>query len=86
MLFRTDTITKYKKHLSKEDRLRILQNAIDDLELTQEPISNYYEFGQVLGSGKFGVVREARSIGNKLMIIPFSQPWVQSSSKNHKIG
>lgn len=60
---KTQDITKYKTKLSGDDRLRIIQNAIEDLELTTEPIKSYYKMGEVLGAGKFGVVKIAYSIG-----------------------
>jgi len=34
---------------------------MNDLNITDEPIRNYYVLEEVIGSGKYGVVRKAHS-------------------------
>lgn len=59
---KTDTLTKYT--CTTDQRLDIIQNAIEDLELTEEPIDKYYKMDKVLGAGKYGVVKKGHSIAN----------------------
>ena len=54
--------------MTGNDRLNIIQNAIEDLELTEEPIKKYYKLDKVLGAGKYGVVKLGYS---KSMIVKF---------------
>ena len=37
----------------------ILNEALDLLNITKEPIEKYFEMGEAIGKGKFGVVKEA---------------------------
>lgn len=50
-----------KMSLNKVD---VIQDAMKDLNITEEPIENYYEIDKVLGSGKYGVVKKGYSILN----------------------
>ena len=54
---KTVKISKNKTKFTGDDRLEIIQNAIEDLELTEEPIKKFYTIDKVLGAGKFGVVK-----------------------------
>lgn len=42
----------------------ILRDAIGELGLTEEPITNYYTLDNIMGSGKYGVVRKGTSLKN----------------------
>lgn len=53
---------KHKR--GRKDTMDILREAIGELNLTEEPITNFYEMGKILGSGKYGVVRKGTSIKN----------------------
>jgi len=48
----------------KVDSIDILREITGDLGITEEPISNYYSLGKILGSGKYGVVRQGISLKN----------------------
>lgn len=50
--------------MERTHKLDILNEALSDLGLTKEPIENYYTIGEVMGAGKYGVVKEGRSITN----------------------
>lgn len=50
--------------MEQNSRLDILNDALADLGLTKEPISNYYTFGEVIGAGKYGVVKHGKKINN----------------------
>lgn len=44
--------------------MEILRDAIGELGLTEEPITNYYTLDKIMGSGKYGVVRKGTSLKN----------------------
>jgi calcium-dependent protein kinase len=46
------------------NKIDVLHEAMKDLNITEEPIEKYYELGQVLGSGKYGVVKKGVSLLN----------------------
>ena len=50
-----------KSKMGTRDKLDILNEAFSDLDLWTEPIENYYTIGNVIGSGKYGIVKEATS-------------------------
>lgn len=50
--------------MEKTNKLDILNEALSDLPLTTEPIDDYYTMGEVMGAGKYGVVKLGRSITN----------------------
>ena len=45
----------------EEKILTILHEALEILNITDEPIDKYYDMGDVIGSGKYGLVRIAYS-------------------------
>ena len=47
-----------------QNKIDALNQAFSEVNFSTEPIENYYEFGQVLGAGKFGVVKLATSKHN----------------------
>lgn len=64
-------VNKFKKqvkklgmqsHMETRDRLNIIHGALSELDLTEEPIEDHYEFGEILGAGKYGVVKVGTSI------------------------
>jgi len=50
--------------MQKADKLDILHEALSDMGITEEPISNYYSLGEVIGAGKYGVVKAGKSLNN----------------------
>jgi len=62
--FKTKTQEISKIRFRDDERLKIIQSAIADLELTEEPIDRYYTMEKVLGAGKYGVVKSGHSIVN----------------------
>ncbi|CAI2362808.1 unnamed protein product [Moneuplotes crassus] len=42
----------------------LLRDALEELDLTEEPINEHYELGKILGSGKYGVVRKGVAKNN----------------------
>ena len=44
------------------NKLDILNEALSDLAITEEPIKNYYKMGEVMGAGKYGVVKAGKSL------------------------
>ena len=64
-------VQKFKKRVelkkSMSDRkntLEILQEEIEDLGVTKEPITDFYVMDVIIGSGKYGVVKRGVSIDN----------------------
>jgi serine/threonine protein kinase len=57
-------ILRQEKKMGRKNTLDILREAIGELNLTEEPIANYYTLGKIIGSGKYGVVRKGTSIAN----------------------
>ena len=53
-----------KYSLSKVD---VIQDAMKDLKITEEPIETYYTFGDDIGAGKYGIVK--MGISGKLLFI-----------------
>jgi hypothetical protein len=43
----------------------VIREAMGDLHLSEEPITDFYRMGKILGSGKYGVVRKGTSIKNE---------------------
>lgn len=56
-----------------DDRLLIIQSAIQDLELTEESIDKYYQMEKIIGAGKYGVVKTGFWKGNNC-------PWLSNTS------
>jgi len=50
--------------MEKTTRIEVLNQALSELNLSTEPIANYYQLGEVLGAGKYGVVKEGQSLTN----------------------
>ena len=48
--------------MEKTAKLDILNEALSDLSITEEPIKNYYKMGEVMGAGKYGVVKVGKSL------------------------
>lgn len=48
--------------MERTNKLDILNDALADLSLTEEPIKDYYSMGEVIGAGKYGVVKTAKSL------------------------
>lgn len=46
------------------NKVDVLQDAMKDLNITEEPITDHYTFEKPLGSGKYGVVKLATSKAN----------------------
>lgn len=46
------------------NKIDVLQDALKDLNITEEPLSDYYELEEVLGAGKYGVVKRGYSLRN----------------------
>ena len=46
------------------NKLDIIHDAMKDLNITPEPVETYYIFGEVIGAGKYGVVKKWTS-GNQ---------------------
>lgn len=46
------------------NKVDVLHEAMKDLNITEDPIEKYYELGEVLGSGKYGVVKKGTSLLN----------------------
>lgn len=46
------------------NKIDVLQDAMKDMNITEEPIVDHYTFGKALGSGKYGVVKLATSNSN----------------------
>ena len=46
------------------NKVDVIQEAMKDLNITEEPIENYYEIDKVLGWGKYGVVKKGYSLLN----------------------
>jgi hypothetical protein len=53
--------TNQKISVNKVD---VIQDAMKDLSITEEPIEKYYQLKNVLGSGKYGVVKKGYSVLN----------------------
>lgn len=52
------------KDQDDSEKLRILQEALKELNIIDEPVTNHYEIGDAIGSGKYGLVKEAVAIRN----------------------
>ena len=50
------------EQIENAEKLNIIHTALEELDLTNEPVSKHYEFGNVLGAGKYGVVKESKSL------------------------
>ena len=50
--------------MKSRDKLDIINDALSDLDLSSEPIENYYTIGNTIGAGKYGVVKWANSKAN----------------------
>ena len=50
--------------MKSRDKLNILNDALSDLDLSSEPIENYYTIENTIGAGKYGVVKWANSKAN----------------------
>jgi serine/threonine protein kinase len=48
--------------MEKTHRLDILNEALADFGITEEPIKRYYSMGEVMGAGKYGVVKAGKSV------------------------
>lgn len=53
-----------KHSKGRKNTIEILKEALGELNLTEEPITNYYNMDKIIGSGKYGVVRRGKSIKN----------------------
>lgn len=53
---------KSKEKRRRKSTIEILREAVGELGLTEEPITNYYRMEKILGSGKYGVVRKGYAI------------------------
>lgn len=47
--------------MSQSLKISSLKSAMSEFSITEDPIRNFYDFGQIVGSGKYGVVRKATS-------------------------
>jgi calcium-dependent protein kinase len=54
-------LLKNNESMDEYEQLQILHDALKVLHITNEPIDNYYDTGEVIGSGKYGLVRVAYS-------------------------
>jgi len=52
---------KTNSSLDDSEAVKILRDALSVLNITEEPIEKFFKMGKVIGSGKFGLVREAYS-------------------------
>jgi serine/threonine protein kinase len=50
--------------MERSHRLDILNEALSDFGITEEPIGNYYSMEKVIGSGKYGVVKLGKSVND----------------------
>jgi serine/threonine protein kinase len=50
--------------MERSHRLDILNEALSDLGITEEPIGNYYSMEKVIGAGKYGVVKLGKSVND----------------------
>lgn len=57
-------MAKLKTKMTAEERLAIINQALEDVTITEEPIKHYYKMDKVLGAGKFGVVKSGHRIGD----------------------
>ncbi|CAI2385645.1 unnamed protein product [Moneuplotes crassus] len=48
--------------MERTAKLDILNDALADMAITEEPIKNYYKMGEVMGAGKYGIVKAGRSL------------------------
>lgn len=48
--------------MERNNKLDILNEALADLSITDEPIKQYYHLGEVMGAGKYGVVKVGKSL------------------------
>lgn len=49
------------EEMDEYEQLKILHDALKVLHITNEPIESYYDTGEVIGSGKYGLVKVAFS-------------------------
>jgi serine/threonine protein kinase len=57
-------LLKREESMDEYEQLKILQDALKVLNITEEPIDKYYYIGDVIGSGKYGLVRQGVSTRN----------------------
>lgn len=55
--------------MSDLNKIEIIQDAMEDLKITDEPLTDFYILHEVIGTGKYGVVRKASSILNPDFIV-----------------
>ncbi|CAI2384535.1 unnamed protein product [Moneuplotes crassus] len=48
--------------MERNTKLDILNDALADMAITEEPIKHYYKLGEVMGAGKYGVVKAGTSL------------------------
>lgn len=57
-------VLKDNSSMDDFEQLRVMDKALNALNITNEPIEKYYFMGEAIGSGKFGLVRQATRIFN----------------------
>ena len=61
------TSASKKFNMNKGD---LIQDAMKDLNITEDPIQTYYTFGEDIGAGKYGIVKIGISGNASIWIFP----------------
>jgi calcium-dependent protein kinase len=67
------------------EKIGILHEALGLLHITDDPIHQYYKIGDVLGSGKYGLVRKGISLRNSELIVAIKTINLKSVSSRYHI-
>ena len=58
----SNTYRSFKPFSAMPKRDRTVSNALSEISVVSEPVTDFYNFGKIIGDGKFGVVRKATHV------------------------